>query len=275
MVFVAEIGINHNGSIEMAKELIRVAKQSGADFVKFQKRDIDLSVPNNTKWKVKETPWGRMTYYDYRRKLEFGKTQYDMINAFCMETGIRWTASVWDVNSLEFILQYDVPYIKVPSACIANLELLRKIRKANVPVMMSIGMSTIAEIKRAIGVLGRCDLTILHCNSSYPAKDSELDLRVIQTLKRKYPDHKIGYSSHDSGIYPCLAAAALGAEVIEKHITLDKSLWGTDQKASLVNEEITELVSALKKIPVWLGNNAIRLYESEKEVRKKLRVENT
>lgn len=272
MIIVAEIGINHNGNIETAIELIKIAKQCGADFVKFQKRDINQSIPNNVKWKVKETPWGRMTYYEYKKRMEFGKEQYDVINAYCREIGIEWTASVWDANSLDFILGYDIPYIKVPSACITNANLLHSISKTKIPVMISIGMSTQKEIKKAIEILKKCDLTILHCNSSYPAKDNELDLKVIQTLKKKYLGYRIGYSSHDNGIYPCLAAAALGAEVIEKHITVDKFSWGTDQKASLNKEELEEMIRALKKIPDWLGSNNIKLYDSENEVKNKLRV---
>jgi len=271
VMFIGEIGINHNGNIELAKKIIDMAKRAGVDVVKFQKRNPDLCVPKEQKNKIKDTPWGRMTYIEYKHKIEFGKDEYDEIDRYCKDNQILWTASVWDVDSLDFILQYDVPFIKIPSACITDLELLTRVKGANKPVIISTGMSTEQEIEKAVNILDNVDLTIMHCNSSYPANDNELDLRVICTLKKKFLWHKIGYSSHDLGIGACIVAKVLGAEVIEKHITLDKTMWGSDQKISLEFDELSELIQYLKRIPVWLGDNVIKVYDSEKKIRNKLR----
>ena len=270
-MFIAEIGINHNGDIELAKKLIKMAKNSGADVVKFQKRDVDTCVPPDMRDILKRTPWGEMTYIVYKKRLEFSKNEYNIIDEFCSQTGIKWTASVWDIQSLKFISSYNVPFIKIPSACITDAMLLQKVKKVRKPVIISTGMSTLKEINKSVKILSKCDLTILHCNSSYPAEDNELDLNVIKTLKRMYPKHKIGYSGHERNIYACIIAKTLGAEVIERHITLDKNMWGTDQAASLNELELTELVEGLKKTPIWLGKNNIQIYDSELKVRNKLR----
>lgn len=272
-MFIAEIGINHNGSLDLAKQLIKMAKDAGADVVKFQKRDPDICVPENEKNKIRNTPWGEMTYLDYKKKIEFEKNEYDEIDRYCKEIGIKWTASIWDINSLDFIMQYDIPFIKLASACITNDELLDKINDYGKPVVMSIGMSTEEEMNHALIKLYNCDMTILHCNSSYPASDNELDLNVIKRLKKKFKGfYTIGYSGHELGIEACIVAKTLGAEVIERHITLDKNMWGTDQKASLEFDELKKLIDCLNKIPVWLGNDKITVYPSEERVKEKLRV---
>ena len=270
-MFIAEIGINHNGDIDLAKKLINMAKKAGADVVKFQKRDVDTCVPANMKNVIKHTPWGDMKYIEYKRKLEFSKNEYSVIDAYCKTVGIKWAASVWDIQSLEFITSYNVPFIKIPSACITDIELVKKTSRINKPVIISTGMSTFPEIRRCVRLLSKCDLTILHCNSSYPADEHELDLNVIGMFKKLFTGHKIGYSGHENGIYASIVAKALGAEVIERHITLDKKMWGTDQAASLDYDELSRLICVLEKIPIWLGKNHVHIYDSELLAKEKLR----
>lgn len=270
-MFIAEIGINHNGSLDIAKKLIDIAKKAGVDGVKFQKRNVDQCIPPNQKNIMRDTPWGKMTYIEYKKKLEFEREEYDEINKYCKKLGIKWSASVWDVDSLHFITQYDVPFIKIPSACITDMELLKEIRKYNLPVIMSTGMSSKQEVCKAVNLLQDCDLTIMHCNSSYPTADNELDLNTIKKLKRMFPQFKIGYSGHEEGILPTIVAKVLGAEVLERHITLDKSMWGTDQESSLNPQQLVELISNLKNIEVWLGDSDIKCYPSEEKIKKRLR----
>lgn len=270
-MFIAEIGINHNGNIEIAKKLIKMAKNAGADIVKFQKRDNDSCVPLHMKNIFKQTPWGEMSYIEYRKKLEFDRMEYDIIDDYCSQMGIRWTASVWDIQSFDFIMSYNVPFIKIPSACITDIELLKRAKEMGKPIIISTGMSTLNEIKCAVKTLSNCDLTILHCNSSYPADENELDLSVIITLKKMFPHYKIGYSGHETNIYACIAAKAIGSEIIERHITLDKNMWGSDQRASLNEVELTKLISMLKQVPIWLGKDIVHIYDSELLAKKRLR----
>lgn len=272
-MFIAEIGINHNGNLEYAYDLIDMAYKAGADVVKFQKRNPNKCVPENQWYKKKETPWGKMDYIDYKHKMEFGYSEYTAINAYCKKLGIKWTASVWDVQSLNFITEFDVPFIKIASASITNMLLLEEIWEKDIPVVMSTGMSTEDEVDRAVYTLEELgkNLTILHCNSSYPAAEDELDLNVIKTLKNKYTKHKIGYSGHERGIQPTIAAKVLGAEIIERHITLDKDMWGSDHSASLEYKELKELIDNLNRVDNWLGSDNIKVYESEEKVKEKLR----
>ena len=270
-MFIADIGINHNGDLGIAKKLIRVAKDCGVDVVKFQKRNPDLCVPEEQKGVVKDTVFGRMRYIDYKCRLEFGKREYDRIDRFCRELGILWTASVWDEDSLDFLSGYDVPFIKVPSACITDFDLLQKVVRLDRQVVISTGMSTEAEIAAAVEILDRESLGILHCNSSYPSREEELDLRYLLALKARYPRYRIGYSGHEEGWLPTLAACVLGAEIIERHITLDKTMPGTDQKASLEPEELRQLTATLRRIPAILGKGEKTVYPSEEAVKQKLR----
>jgi N-acetylneuraminate synthase len=272
-MIIAEIGINHNGELKNAKKLIDMAFLAGCDIVKFQKRNPDICVPESYKNRIKITPWGDMSYLEYKHKIEFGKEEYDEIDKYCKSKPIDWTASVWDLESLNFLTQYDIPFIKIPSAKITDIDLLNETRETGIPVVMSLGMSTFTEIDRAVNIFkwDPHDLILLWCNSSYPSKDNELDLNVIPKLKNLYPWARIGYSGHEEGISVCLIAKVLGAEVFEKHITLSRSMWGTDQAASLVYDQLWRLVRDLKKVDVWKGTDNIEVYNSEKLLMEKFR----
>lgn len=273
-MIVGEIGINHNGSIELAKQMIDMAVKAGVDVVKFQKRNPDVCVPQHQKDVMKDTPWGQMKYIDYKYRIEFDKEGYDEIDKYCSEKGIMWSASVWDKDSVDFLRQYQLPFIKIPSAKLTDLDLINylctSIRK---PIIISTGMSTEEEIDLAVKTVEKYNLplTIMHCNSTYPAKDSELNLSYITHLKEKYPHHTIGYSGHEEGISASIIAAHVGAEVIERHITLSRSMWGTDQAASLVFDQLYRLVRDVKKIPMWLGDGQKRIYPGEQKIKNKLR----
>jgi len=273
--FVAEIGINHNGSIEIAKELIDMASFCKCDAVKFQKRTPDLCVPENQKNAHKDTPWGQLTYLEYKRRIEFNKEQYKVIDSYCKKKNIMWFASAWDFQSVDFLEKFKVPCYKIPSPMLTNKKLLEKVRDANKLVMLSTGMSTIAEIDKAVGLLDDVPLVIMHCNSSYPTENSELNLRVIETYKKRYPNHPIGYSGHEKGYTASLVAAVLGARVIERHITLDRTMWGSDQSASLEMPGLRRLTRDLSLLPLWLGNGEKRVFNSEIPIREKLRTEYT
>lgn len=274
---IAEIGINHNGSIDAAKELIRGAKIAGADAVKFQKRDPELCVPK-AQWPIeRDTPWGRMTYIDYRRRIELSQDAYQAIDAYCKELDIAWTASCWDEPSIRFIEQFDPPFYKVSSASLTDLRLLRVTRATGRPLMISTGMSTMEEIVTAVDVVGRTDskgvpdLLIAHSTSTYPCSVEELNLRMIQTLRQTFPGVPIGYSGHETGLAPSLAAVALGATFLERHITLDRAMWGTDQAASVEIGGFERMVKDLRDIEKAFGDGVKKVYESEMEPRKKLR----
>lgn len=272
---IAEIGINHNGSVEVAKRLIRGASEAGADAVKFQKRTPESCVPRG-QWHIeRETPWGRMTYIDYRRRMEFGKTQYADIDRYCKTLRIDWTASCWDEESVDFIEQFDPSFYKMASASLTDIALLQKARGLGRPLMISTGMSTMEEIAAAadaVGVTGgEAGVMIAHCTSTYPCKLEELNLRMISTLKQSYPRAPIGYSGHETGLAPSLAAVALGATFLERHITLDRAMWGTDQAASVEIGGLQRLVNNVRDIEKSLGDGVKRVYQSELGPRQKLR----
>ncbi|UCD13728.1 MAG: N-acetylneuraminate synthase family protein [Thermoplasmatales archaeon] len=267
----AEIGINHNGSVEIAKQLIDLAKICGFDAVKFQKKVPELCVPETEKNRLKETPWGEMTYLEYKKKLEFGGNEYSEINDYCKEKGIIWFASVWDVPSVEFLEKYNVPCYKIPSAHLTNKELLLKVKSLKKPIIISTGMSTEDEIKKAVMLLEGAQVMVMHCNSGYPAKDDELNLNYIKKLLKDYPDLVIGYSGHELGISATLVAAVLGAKVIERHITLDRAMWGTDHAASIEFSGMRRLSRDLDKLSVWAGDGVKKVTETEQIIKKKLR----
>jgi len=268
---IAEIGINHNGSLKLAKKLIREAKVAGCDAVKFQKRTPELCVPNDQWFIERDTPWGRMTYIDYRHKVELSLHDYSEIDLYCRKNEIDWFASCWDEESVEFIEQFDVPIYKVASASLTDIELMKRKRETGKPIIISTGMSTLDEIDFAVEALGRENLLIAQSTSNYPCKLEELNLKVIQTLKKLYPENPIGYSGHETGLAPTCAAVALGAAFVERHITLDRAMWGTDQAASVEVTGFKRLVENIRDIEKSLGDGVKRVYESELGTRKKLR----
>jgi sialic acid synthase SpsE len=267
---VAEIGINHNGSIENAKKLIDMAKRCGCDAVKFQKRTPDICVPFEQRNILRETPWGTMKYIDYRHKMEFDKEQYAEIDRYCREKDILWFASPWDIKSVEFLESFDIPCYKIASAMLTNKKLLERIKQTRKPIILSTGMSTISQIKKAVDIIGEENLILLHCTSTYPLKDHEIDLSVIKTLK-KYFNCPIGYSGHEPGLFPSIVAAAQGACVIERHITLDRSMYGGDQAGSLEEPGLQKMIREIHSIPNYLGSQKKRIHQSEIPIRNKLR----
>lgn len=268
---IAEIGINHNGDIDIARKLIDFATVSGWDCVKFQKRNPDKCVPRDQKEVLRDTPWGRITYLEYRKKIEFGASEYDRIWTHCW-SNIEATASVWDEDSVDFMLQFDVPFLKVPSALLTNDDLLRTICAKRVPLLLSTGMSTLEEVDHAVELLQRerGHFALMHCNSSYPAQEDELNLKVIQTFCDRYPC-PIGYSGHEFGLSSTLAAVALGAKIIERHVTLNRTMWGTDQMASVEPHGMLKLARHIRSLEVSLGDGIKRVYDSEMPARRKLR----
>jgi len=268
---VAEIGINHNGDVDIAKKLIDFACVSEWDCVKFQKRNPDKCVPEDQKSVMRDTPWGRMTYLQYRKTIEFDAGQYNSLWTHCWGR-IDAAASVWDEDSVDFMLQLDIPFIKTPSAHLTNDDLIRYICRKNVPVLMSTGMSTQDEVDHAVELLHRHsdNFAILHCNSSYPAKENELNLRAIQSFIERY-DCVVGYSGHEFGLTPTIAAVALGAKIIERHVTLERTMWGTDQMASVEPHGMLKLARHIRSLESALGDGVKRLYDSELPIRHKLR----
>jgi N-acetylneuraminate synthase len=268
---IAEIGINHNGSVDLAKKMIAGAASAGADAVKFQKRTPEICVPRD-QWDIeRDTPWGRMKYIDYRYKTEFGIDEYSEIDKFCISNNIIWTASCWDIPSVEFIEQFNVPFHKAPSAALTDIELLKKMAESGKPIMISSGMSNMDHIQNAIDELGEANLLLAHSTSTYPCKLDELNLKVIPNLKVKYPTIPIGYSGHETGLAPSWAAIVLGANFLERHITLDRAMWGSDQAASVEVGGFFRLISNIRDIEKSLGDGEKKIYDSEVPIMKKLR----
>ena len=278
---IAEIGINHNGDLRIAKKLIDIAEFAGCDVVKFQKRNPDVCVPEHQKGVMRDTPWGRMTYLDYKHKVEFGASEYYMIDGYCKDKGIDWTVSVWDLDSVEFIKPYDVSFIKIPSALLTDYELIRECSKRFKKLVLSTGMSTIDEIDKAVKSMGcevgnydshlkRCEFALLHCNSTYPAPVDELNLSCIKTLKDRY-GCEVGYSGHEYGLTTTIASLCFGATIIERHITLDKSMWGTDHMSSVEPHGLIKLVRGIRELESAIGNGVKVVTDSEKPIRDKLR----
>jgi len=269
---IAEIGINHNGSLDVAKKLIDVAAFSGCDAVKFQKRNPDVCVPENQKYVKKETPWGEMNYIDYRHKMEFRKKEFDEIDKYCDNKKIHWSASAWDEDSLGFILQYDIPFIKIPSAMLTNNSLVEKASKTDKKIILSTGMSTLDEIDEAVKILKKntSNYALLHCNSTYPCPLEDLNLSCIKTLKKRY-NCEIGYSGHEFRLGTSVAAVYLGASIIERHITLDRTMWGSDHLSSVEPQGLIKLVKGIRELEISYGNGIKKLTPGELPARKKLR----
>jgi N-acetylneuraminate synthase len=268
-LIVAEIGINHNGSLEIAKRLIDAAVLTGCEAVKFQKRTVDVVYTPEELAKPRENPFGP-TNGDLKRGLEFGQTEYEEIDRYCREKNILWFASCWDEDSVDFMEQFNPPCYKIASASLTDDNLLRHHRKYRRPIILSTGMSSLEEIDRAVEILGTKDLTILHCTSTYPSQIEELNVDMINTLRRRYKV-PIGYSGHEVGLAPSLGAAAIGACMIERHITLDRSMWGSDQAASVEVQGFWRLVKDIRALEKAMGDGVKRVYESEIPVMTKLR----
>ncbi len=267
----AEIGLNHNGEVSTALALIDVALAAGVDAVKFQKRTPDVCTPRD-QWDIeRDTPWGRMRYIDYRHRVEFGAEEYRIIDEYCRDKGIDWFASPWDVASVDFLDGFGVPAHKIASACLTDDELLRSIRASGRTAILSTGMSTPAQIRHAVEVLGSGNVILCHATSTYPAANDELNLRMMNTLMTEYPNVPVGYSGHERGLQTTVAAAALGACFIERHITLDRTMWGSDQAASLEPAGLTRLVRDVRVISEALGDGVKRLYDGEYAAMRKLR----
>ena len=269
---IAEIGINHNGDISMAKKLISMAKNCGCDYVKFQKRNPDICVPENQKKQMRETPWGYISYLDYKKKIEFSKDDYKIIDDYCKEKKIEWFASVWDLDSLKFIEQFNVSTHKIASALVTNLELLKEVAKCKKYTFISTGMCELEDIDKAVDIFKKanCEFELMHSVSTYPADEKDLNLSLINFYKKRY-NCNVGYSGHEAGISPSVIAAALGASSIERHITLSRSLFGTDQSASVERRGLTELVTVIRKIPIVLGVPQKKMLDAEKPIAKKMR----
>ncbi len=269
--FIAEIGINHNGSVEIAKKLIDWAAHCGCDAVKFQKRTIDLVYTKEELDKYRESPWGT-TNRQQKEGLEFGKEEYDEIDAYCLDKGIEWFASAWDIESQKFLQKYNLKHNKVAAALLTNKELLEMIASEGKPTFISTGMSTYAEIDEAIAIFKKhnCPYTLMHCNSVYPTPRDQINLRMIQTLKERYKCD-VGYSGHETGRTASYAAAVLGASAIERHITLDRAMYGSDQAASLQVQELERLMVDIRTLDTIMGDGVKRISEEEEQVKKKLR----
>jgi N-acetylneuraminate synthase len=268
---IAEIGINHNGSLEIAKKLIDGACLAGADAVKFQKRTPELCVPPE-QWNIeRDTPWGRMTYIDYRRRMEFSERDYAEIVRHCRERKMMVFASCWDEESVDFMERFEPPCYKAASASLTDHNLLRKMKSTGRPLILSTGMSTLAEIEDGVAAAGLENLLVAHATSTYPCPVADLNLRMLYTLKGLYPETPLGYSGHETGLAPTWAAVTMGATFVERHITLDRAMWGSDQAASVEVGGLIRLVSNIRDIEKAMGDGVKKVYAGELPQIEKLR----
>src|SRR5215216_7224434 len=268
---IAEIGINHNGDLDIAKQMIDAAVHARVDAVKFQKRTPDIATPLEQQKQMRETPWGYISYLEYRYKVEFNAEQYHAIDRYCKEKGIAWLVSVWDQPSVDFMEQFDTPAYKIPSACLTDFGLIHKARATGKPLILSSGMSTMEQIRQGVQIAGEKNLILMHCTSTYPCEPEELNLKTIETLRHEFPDLPIGYSGHEVGLVPSAVAVALGACMLERHLTLDRAMWGSDQAASVEPGGFERLVKYIRVTEAALGDGVKKVYESEKGSLKKLR----
>ena len=273
---IAEIGINHNGSLDIAKKLINKAIEVGCDVVKFQKKNPDICVPEHQKEVMRNTPWGDMTYLEYKKRIEFGKEEYDEIDRYCKERGIEWFASAWDLDSQEFLKQYNCKYNKIASALLTHKKLLEMVAQEGKYTFISTGMSTMEQVEKVVKIFRKyeCPFELMHCNSSYPTEDFNSNLNCIKTLRKRF-DCNVGYSGHEKGIQITLAAVALGVTSIERHITLDRYMYGSDQFASVTPMDLIKLCKLVRVIESAIGDGKKTLREEEKENMNKLRNVNT
>ena len=268
---IAEIGINHNGDLDIARQMIDAAVHAGVDAVKFQKRTPDIATPLDQQTQMRETPWGYISYLEYRYKVEFNEEQYSEIDRYCREKGIAWMVSVWDQPSVDFMGKFDTPAYKIPSASLTDFGLIRKARATGKPLILSSGMSTMEQIHQGVKMAGEKDLVLMHCTSTYPCEPEELNLKMIETLRREFPDLPIGYSGHEVGLVPSAVAVALGACMVERHLTLDRAMWGSDQAASVEPWGFETLVKYMRVTERSIGDGVKKVYASEQSSLKKLR----
>ena len=264
---IAEIGINHNGSIRLAKKIIKIAKENNFDAVKFQKRDLEICIPENERSKIRDTIWGELTYMEYKKKIEFQKKEFNELVKFCKKIKIDIFCSAFDVNSLKFLKRYQFKFNKVPSAMITNTKFLIEVAKQQRNTFISTGMCTIKDIEKAVKIFKKykCKFILMHCVSEYPCPEENLNLYLIKTLKKKF-NCEIGYSGHESSVSPSLFAWILGANYIERHVTDDRSRWGTDQSASLGPEGMKNLSSTLSKASSFFGDGKKKISQTEKKM---------
>lgn len=267
---IGEIGINHNGDVKIAKDLIRAAHHAGMNAVKFQKRTPEICVPPEQQGQMRETPWGYISYLEYRHKVEFGAEEYRQIADLCKELGIDWFASVWDEDAVDFMEPFEPVCYKVASASLTDLPLLKKLRNTGRPLIISTGMSTMDQIRRAVEEIGEENLAITHATSAYPCDPEELNIRMVETLRSQF-SCPIGYSGHEVGLVPSSIAVALGACIVERHITLDRAMWGSDQAASVEPWGMEKLVKYIRVTEKSLGDGVKKVYDSEKSSLSKLR----
>ena len=270
---IAEIGINHNGSLKLAYKLIDLAKKYNFDAVKFQKREPDISTPENLKNNMRETPWGNITYLDYKKKIEFDISDFKKISSYCKKKKIIWFFSAWDIPSQKKMKQFKCKFNKIASAMLTNLDLIKVVARERKKTFISTGMATLKDIHTALKIFKKesCPVVLFHCVSTYPCPENELNLNLIKTYKSKFKNLEIGYSGHESSVSPSILAWFLGAQYIERHITLDRSMWGTDQSSSLEEAGIKTLSSTLQKYPNMLGEGKKVLDIKEKKLLQKFK----
>lgn len=268
---IAEIGINHNGDLDVAKKLIDQSKAAGCDAVKFQKRTIEVVYSADILDQPRDSPWGE-TQRDQKNGLEFGRPEYDEIDRYCDEVGIIWFASAWDIPSQQFLRTYDLPYNKIASAMATHKTFIREVAREKKTTFISTGMCSLEDVDQVVAIFREenCPFVLLHTVSTYPAKESDLNLAVMKTLRDRY-QCSVGYSGHEPSVSPSVIAAALGARVIERHVTLDRAMYGSDQSASLEPAGLINLVTTIRKVSVCTGDGQKRILDSEQEVAKKLR----
>lgn len=269
---IAEVGINHNGSVQTAKKIIDLAKKYNFDAVKFQKRNPDISVPEDQKQVMRESPWGYISYLEYKKKIEFGLSEYKIIDKYCKKKNIKWFASPWDIDSVNFLKQFKCQFNKIASAMLTNIKLLEEVAKERKLTFISVGMSKEKDIEKAIKIFKKykCKFNLMYTVSSYPANDEDLNLLSIKYLRKKYKC-EIGYSGHERTVSPSIMAYLLGANIIERHITLDRAMWGTDQAASLSEDGIRNLSEILRKVPSIMGKEVFSKKKNEMDLLKKFK----
>ena len=259
---IAEIGINHNGDLQLAKDLIKISHDIGFDAVKFQKRVPELCVPESKRNNLRMTPWGEMTYFDYKKKIEFSKSEYDEIDKYCKELNIDWTASAWDVDSIDFIKKYNVPFIKIPSDKCSDEEFIIALKNINIPIIISTGGTSFDQIKKILNILEGSQIALMQCTSIYPCPTNLINLKTIKTMNDLF-NLPVGFSSHHTSPIINAMSVAYGAKLTEVHVTLDRAMWGTDQAMSLEPRGMQIMINAIKDFEIALGNGEKEIFEKE------------